>query len=90
MPRDDLWDRYWTHERRSSIEAFPEAARDAIELRWQTFFGRLGSGARILDIGCGAGALAAVAARTASAARPLVYIGADRTEVLPAAPGFPI
>ncbi|MEM9300504.1 MAG: methyltransferase domain-containing protein [Pseudomonadota bacterium] len=87
MAQADLWSPYWQADPQpASIDAFPTDVRDAIELRWLTHFRRLPAGARVLDIGCGAGALAVLAARAATAEHPLDFTGIDLAADVPTAP----
>lgn len=57
-PDSDPWSAFWsTAELHGSVASFPASARDAIEARWKTFFRSVDSDARVLDIGCGKGAV---------------------------------
>lgn len=57
-PPAEMWEAFW---RESTVDgctlAFPAAARGGLAAGWQCAFARLARGARILDVGCGKGAV---------------------------------
>lgn len=82
---DEAWNRYWREGRGAACQADDAGLyRGAIGAHWREFFGALPRGGRLLDLGCGNGALAALAAE--SAAPPLALHGVDAADVRPAAP----
>ncbi|MCH8202667.1 MAG: methyltransferase domain-containing protein [Proteobacteria bacterium] len=78
----DLWSDYW---RSGQLHActfdFPEDAREAIAARWRKEFSALPSGATILDVATGSGALIALAAEVAGPDRHLSATGVDLAEI---------
>jgi ubiquinone/menaquinone biosynthesis C-methylase UbiE len=84
-PADEAWNRYWREGRGAACQADDAGLyRGAIGAHWREFFGALPRGRRLLDLGCGNGALAALAAE--SAAAPLTLHGVDAADVRPEAP----
>ena len=60
---DDIWDKYWAHGFLTSCgEAFDENYEGEMRRVWEEFFGALGPGTAVLDIGTGNGAVPMIAA----------------------------
>ncbi|MDX2143406.1 MAG: class I SAM-dependent methyltransferase [Rhodospirillaceae bacterium] len=58
-----IWDSYWADSRIQSAVAENPVAEAVIDAHWREFFAELPDGAHILDLGCGNGAVALIAAR---------------------------
>ena len=66
--RSDPWTRYWATGAVSSLpEVYPDPGEGPLAVVWRRELGALGRRARVLDLGCGAGAVALLAAETAAA-----------------------
>ncbi len=68
QPRGDPWTRYWASGVVSSLpEAYGDPGDGPLAAVWRRELAALGSRARVLDLGCGNGAVALLAADTAAA-----------------------
>ncbi len=83
----DDWDLYWAHGYLTSCaNAFPGNYEGQIRAVWEQFFAELDSGARLLDLATGNGAIALLAANYAIAnQRNFEIHGIDRARINPAA-----
>jgi SAM-dependent methyltransferase len=76
---DEAWDRYWRDGRGAACQADDAGLyRGAIGAHWRAFFAALPERRRILDLGCGNGALAALATESARGALELHGVDAAR------------
>lgn len=84
MDERAAWDRFWSYDRLSSFGTGVGSGNydDAIAAGWHTFFAGLPSGARVLDLATGNGAIAVMAVE---AGDQLQVTGADLASVKPAA-----
>ena len=74
----DLWTDYWqTGQPQACTFDFPEDTRAAIATKWRGLFAGLDSGATILDVATGNGALISLVAETASSDHRLSATGVD-------------
>jgi SAM-dependent methyltransferase len=78
------WDRFWKYDRLASFGTGPALANygPAIAAGWRTFFQSLPTGAKVLDIATGNGALAVIAVQ---ANKSFSVTGVDLADVKPAA-----
>jgi ubiquinone/menaquinone biosynthesis C-methylase UbiE len=63
LDKHKIWDSYWADSRIQTGVAENPVAEAVIEAHWREFFAELDGGSRILDLGCGNGAVALIAAR---------------------------
>ncbi len=84
---DDSWDRYWRYGFLTSCaDAFDSNYQGELRRTWEIFFSGLPQRARILDIGTGNGAIAAIANEvSATNQRGFEIHGIDRAEIDPQA-----
>ena len=79
------WSDFWSSELTRAFAA-DEAQEQALESFWTTACGNWNAGDRVLDIGCGNGALAlTLAAIAGNAGKTFSYIGLDQAEIHPPA-----
>lgn len=82
-----FWDRYWQADRVAACltDAQTGNYQPAIREAWERFFGDIGDGARMLDIGTGNGAVAIIAFDSAArGGKRLEIHGVDRADINPA------
>ena len=86
QPRSDPWTRYWASGVVSSLpEVYGDPADGPLAAVWRRELAALGGRARVLDLGCGNGAVALLAAETAAAQEACWEIhGVDAAAIDPA------
>jgi SAM-dependent methyltransferase len=84
MEKSAAWDRFWSYDRLSSFGTGTGAGNygEHIAAGWRTFFAALPTGARVLDLCTGNGAIAVMAVEAGDQLR---VTGADLAAVRPAA-----
>lgn len=88
MADSSIWDRYWHFDRVASCfdAGGAEDYDDSVAGGWRRFFAALPTGARILDLCCGNGAVALIAADTANAAdKSFEIVAVDQADIDPRA-----
>jgi ubiquinone/menaquinone biosynthesis C-methylase UbiE len=88
MADSSIWDRYWHFDRVASCfdAAGAEDYDDSVAAGWRQFFAERPQGARILDLCCGNGAVALIAAETGIArGKGFEIVGVDQAAIDPRA-----